>query len=46
MSVSLNEEHLKSYILNILYTVYSKHFVYHSVIDKSIRFEVNIKGIA
>ena len=42
----LIEEYLKSYFSNISYTVYSQHFVYHSVIEESVRLGVNIKRIA
>ena len=46
MRVSLIGEHLITLILNTFYTAYNKHFAYYSVVEKSVRFGVNIKGIA
>ena len=46
MSVSLTEEHFKKLVYKDLYSAYNKHFLYYSVIEKSVRLGLNIKGIA
>ena len=45
MSISLIGEYL-NFFSGILSIAYNKHFVYYSVIERSVRFVVSIKGIA
>ena len=40
MNVSLIEEYLKNKFTNILCTEYSKCFIYHSVLENSVRLMV------